>query len=411
MTLKQKRYGFLIPMLFFLLLFLFVGMVTRGSSIVACLHNFPDDTFMDFYNSLGHGKHAYENGVIYPPLANLIYYLLHALVERDVYYTGVQAVRTSQSGMLLLSMYLVGLVLFFTYGVHLLYKGSENEKFVVTTTLLFSAPFVFLIERANIVFLCLCFIMIFVWGYDSEKKWQKHIAFISLAIAVGIKGYPAVFGLFLLRDKKFKDAAILCLYGIVIFFAPFVFFGGLGSVTTFFKNLLSTSDYMGQIGYGWKVNLTNTMGWIGVLTGAQEACRVIGLVLLVLCAAGGAFLMVFSHFDEKWKTVAIPCILMVACPGFSFVYCLIFLSIPLLLFLSEEEKKKTDIVYLVLFVLLFAQILNPHAGFLDKFANDHYILAIPTIVESLALLVFIVMIYVEGFRTLGKKKASTPAQQ
>lgn len=397
-------------MFFFLLLFLFIGMVTRGSSIVACIHNFPDDTFMDFYNSLGQGKHAYENGVIYPPLANLIYYLLHALVERDIYYSGAQVVRTSQSGMLLMAMYIVSLVMFFYYGVNLLFKGDNNEKFIITTTLLFSAPFVFLIERANIVFLCLCFIMIFVWGYDSEKTWQKHIAFIALAIAVGIKGYPAVFGLYLIREKRFKDAGILCLYGLFFFFAPFVFFGGVENIVIFFKNLVSTSDYMGQIGYGWKVNFTNTMGWIGVLTGAQEACRIIGLILLGLCAACGAFLMVFAKYEEKWKIAAVPCILMVACPGFSFVYCLIFMCIPLILFLCEEKKTSTDSLYLVLFVLMFAQILNPPYGFLEKFSGDHYILAFPTIVESIALLLFTVLIYVDGFKTLGKKKIN-PAQQ
>ena len=46
---------------------------------------------MDFFNSIGYGRHPYEQGVIYPPLMNVIYaFFGHFVSHEDMIMHGVQ---------------------------------------------------------------------------------------------------------------------------------------------------------------------------------------------------------------------------------------------------------------------------------------------------------------------------------
>ena len=99
--------------------------------------------------------------------------------------------------------------------------------------------------------------MIYIYGYNSEKEIVKHIAFISLAVSASIKIYPALFGLILIRDKRWKDALICCMYGIIIFLAPFMFFGGIKNVGLMIANILNCTADMNNTGEGLKLNISN----------------------------------------------------------------------------------------------------------------------------------------------------------
>ena len=56
------------------------------------------------------------------------------------------------------------------------------------------------------------------------------------------------------------------MYGILIFFLPFLFFQGLAGVLGFWDNLTNSLKVIGgELGYGYKVNISNTLGWIGCI--------------------------------------------------------------------------------------------------------------------------------------------------
>ena len=50
------------------------------------------------------------------------------------------------------------------------------------------------------------------------------------SLAAGFKLYSALFGLLWIKERKYKDTLRLLLYGVLAFFAPFVFFGGINGI-------------------------------------------------------------------------------------------------------------------------------------------------------------------------------------
>lgn len=94
----------------------------------------------------------------------------------------------------------------------------------------------------------------------------RELALICLACAAAMKLYPALFGLLLLSDKKYKEAVRAVIYGIVLLVVPFFFMGGVGQIPQMLKNSLTlnnnTLSGSTGFGYGFKVNATSSIGSI-----------------------------------------------------------------------------------------------------------------------------------------------------
>ena len=95
--------------------------------------------------------------------------------------------------------------------------------------------------------------------YDNKNKILREIGLISLAIATSIKIHPVVFGLMLLFDKRWAEAKRCIIYGVLIFFVPFLCFGGFSEFTVLLSNLTNASNFLGSIGHGYRLNFSNTV--------------------------------------------------------------------------------------------------------------------------------------------------------
>ena len=60
---------------------------------------------------------------------------------------------------------------------------------------------------------------------DRSSAASREAALILIAMAAGIKLYPAIIGVIYLREKRFKEAIRLVIYGLIIFLVPFAFCG------------------------------------------------------------------------------------------------------------------------------------------------------------------------------------------
>lgn len=133
---------------------------------------------------------------------------------------------------------------------------------------------------------------------DSVKKAEKEAALILIAFAAGLKLYPAIWGVFYLAEKRYKEAIRLIIYGILLFFLPFIFFQGVDGF------------------------------WICFLN------------------------------KKSWQTIALLTSLMIIFVAASGTYCLVYWVIPFLCFMNDlyqrREYRKLDYVYAVLFALVFA---------------------------------------------------------
>ena len=226
--------------IFGIVLCIILAVASKGSSFRGMLfHNgVYTDWFMDFFNSIrdSAASNVYsERNSIYPPLAvaffrflgRMLPYAEVALDPKDNY-----DMQKSQSCLMIYLFYTL-IVVIATY--RFVYKKAFDKKYessydkktrriaeIFSFLTIFSYPLMYCMERGNVVSLAVAFTAFFVFFRDSESKAVREISYICLALAAGLKLYPAIFGLLLLFDKKYKEAIRLVVYGILAVVIPFI---------------------------------------------------------------------------------------------------------------------------------------------------------------------------------------------
>jgi len=361
--------------------------VQDGKAFFSLLHSDKNDIFMDFFNSIydaGFEDPYAERGVIYPPLAYLFYRLCGYLFPQGA---DAFSMRNSQTGIVTACAVTVFSV-FILYKIFLPEKADNKERRKVLAVLLATVPFWYTFERGNIILPTLVFLAYFVQNYKSESRIRRELALISLAIAAALKIYPAIFGIILITEKRFKDALRCILYGIILFFVPFLFFGGFSSLVTMLGNITSTGVDMFSRGTGYKVNIDNTLRFI------SEALHVnpVGAdAVKVIFALITAFIFFFSK--KAWQKYMALCSVMIIFPAFSYTYTLIFIAIPFFAFVFDKPKTNTrNLTFSLLFLCMLAPFPLDGEKLFDSAPHSVYLLNLTTVISSIAILTMLVAI-------------------
>ena len=303
-----------------------------------------------FYLSLGS---VYEEGMhaCFPPLAYCLYYLVARILYRDNI-GNPDGLRISGSGLLVICMLIAAFSVFFVFAFFRMFSvRSLFMKKWMAALLMCSYPFWRAIERGNMSLLVLLLLMYAMCLKDSGKKWEREAALVLFASASALKLYPAVFGMLYLLDKRYKEAGRLVIYGIFLFFFPFVFFQGADGFRIFLHNLAAVgSGATGVTIVGLSGRLASNLGIS--LENGHEAGRILSYCYFVIV------LFYCFYKKESWKSVTLLTSLMIIFVAASGTYCLIYCVIPFICFMNEmlmvKEYRAMDYIYAVLFVLIFA---------------------------------------------------------
>lgn len=331
------------------------------------------DFWMDFYNVNGGSKvgtNPYTSGFrsSYPPLILAIARGISLLAD----YTTQRPIEVRETFMGAFSYHLVfvGATVLSVIAWNKLMKQKEwsaKLRACVNMALLFVAPYIYLYGRGNYVVLVVPCISWFILWYKSEKRWQRELALVLLAVAAGIKIYPALLAIILIKERRFADFFKTVIYTIAAFILPFlVFSGGFSNIGVFLKNLTSFQSstqvssrnfsmptflyYFVQFANGLK--LSTVPDWVISVGGTLSS-------IILVCG------LLFSLFSKQlWKSLAIVTIAVIVYPAPSFAYSATMLLPIILLFLMTEEKTKFDYVYLTLFLFLlmplqFGYLVSP----------------------------------------------------
>ncbi len=380
-------------------IFLGTGTVLSVIVIIALLFN-PDivnaylfanplDSFMDYFNSINikSFQTSYSGSAIYPPLCNAIFYLLR------VYSGNIDMAETSEFGAGVLRNYTAPMMVFTISSlasvlviIHLLtrYLNQKDLKNQWTVALIvFSVPVLFLIQRGNIMILSLIGVMVFFLLKDSSDSKLRNAGYFCLAIASSIKLYPAIFGLILIKDKEYKEALKLSLWGVGVFIITFILFctEGLGGIPLFFGNITgfnssffyntvqkttidAIANISGNTAYqdkpvfdsyvidgcriGYAAFLEHLFMWFG---NSLSSSAVLASKMAIVISVVGTVASFFSK--RRWQTVALLAAVLVGAQNRSYVYTAVFMIIPLVMFLNDEDKGNLKYLYLVLQILIF----------------------------------------------------------
>ena len=312
----------------------------------------PGNSFYDFFESLKINiywkRHqCYEVGSIYPPLANLFYLLITRCMSVETLQqldslSDYSKIKALQECSIYFVLYMNALLIFYYLVCTGWKKGSRLEKNIFAIAMLFTVPFLYQFERSNIIFLALLFTMLFFLWKDSENKVLRELSYISLAVAAGLKIYPAIFGLLILKEKRYKDTARLVLYGVLAFMLPFLFYGGFHNVLLLLENMVQTSGKFSMTRIGYQLDYFTVLKNLFAFAGSNSVF--IGKVFQIAFALLG----VWAAFGlrESWKTVLLLTCMVVGIPSISYVYAAIFMIIPIIMYLDSGNKKKSDFIYL-----------------------------------------------------------------
>jgi uncharacterized membrane protein YfhO len=383
-----------------LIIFLSAGFLTRGDSYYNLFQSNRNDYHMDFYKPLSELVDGpYAHGSIYPPLPQLAYKEMLRFVPYDIAIKGASSIRKTQEGQMVFLMYqLLTLSTLFIL-IMTIKKGTNFEKYIFILVILFSAPFLFLFERANIILIALLSLMIFTFFKDSKNLFFREIALISLSVSIAIKLYPAIFIIWLLKDKRHKDLIKVLIYSLILFIFPLFLMGGPGQLLIFIHNLFFASNNITSWGTGYSVNIESTARSLGALFGNfGETPILIGKILtfaILILGAISAFIT-----KSKWKTAALLSLLMILIPSISYEYSVIFMIIPLIMFLDKDHKYQSgDFIYLLCFVLLFIPFtLSPINAINHGFGPHARPLTYGILIQDIVLCIMMIYLIFQGLR-------------
>lgn len=346
------------------------------------------DMYMDFFNSIRDGGspdvYSARNN-IYPPLCVLIFRILSKLIDPSLVSTIFTQRKLLQADQLSMIIYILFALICIMSLMRLIesYANIKSEgklktqAAIISFAMIISYPVMFCLERGNILILSVVFAMFFIFFKDSKYPIIKELSYISLALSAGIKLYPAIFGLTLIIEKKYKDAARLMLYGIMVVVFPIVFFldefrADPASVsfgifpllkvgTGVMANAESTSAFEKLIKnlLNFAVNKKSSLNFSSVSVqnfvfmakGSTTTANIVCAITEVIA--------VFCAFKAKreWQKVFLLAYLMLNIPSASNSYALSFLLIPFTIFLFAPQKYRIkDWIYLGCFALLLTPL-------------------------------------------------------
>jgi hypothetical protein len=347
--------------------------------------NKMDNFFADFFNVLIYvsDKDPYFNEIdgykvkIYLPLSYLLLYPFSCL---DSYSSMTLAEAwNSKIGLISCILFTIISFAFFYFSLYKLGK-SKKSTILILILLFFSYINIFSIERGNLIIISAIVVTVFLLLYNSSEKKQRWLALLCISIAAVLKVYPALFGLLLLIDKKYKSILICIAITIVLALVPFLFFQhGFGNIDRLLKNLVLQKDVwtvnliMPRFGLSHLVHLTivqftNLQGLISI---SRYVIVLLSLISIILC-----FIT-----KNNWLKIALLSVVIIQFPLNSGLYTGLYFFPVIILFFNKPFYTKKDLLY----VLLFCLFLNPFQICIKGFSIN-YILANASILSIWMLL-------------------------
>lgn len=353
--LKKIDYAYIYCMLITcsILLLCMFNVISHGKVIDELFFVNKTETGMDFYGSI---ITSYQNIVtrlseatgFYPTIAfviiRLIYISLPSEITKnlpqDAFYKDRYLVvgtpndlRLQQQAVILWMILIIVSIIFLVCVIYKIKEGSVRDRLWFTACGIFTFGSLYAIERTNLVLLCVPLIFLFLYWKDSENKLCAEIALLCLALAAGIKLYPAVFGILLISDKQYYKAFRTMIYGLFTTIGPIICFGGIEAAVNYKNAIVQFSE---SNGFG-------TLNSMSLQTIFKSICTCLGIsnnkMVFNVQYVSYLFLVVGIVLawavQTKWKKILVLTLIMILVPGTSFYYSLFFLLIPFTYFINE----------------------------------------------------------------------------
>lgn len=216
-------------------------------------------------------------------------------------------------------------------------------------------PFLYLLERGNFDMYLVLLMAVFVFAFMKEKYILSAVA---LALINAIKPFSAIFLILFLFEKRWKELFLSIFITILLTLGSFLILEGniLSQIAILKTNFNILSE---RFLYHPLHGTTNSSSIFFALKlfifdqklslSTQSLVKIYSYLGFVLTC-----LTILFTCKEKvfWKQITLLTLYTSTVPYVVFDYKLIFLFIPIWLFVNQEEKSKFDLLYTILFGIL-----------------------------------------------------------
>lgn len=324
-------------------IFFLINLITWGKSLDASTLG-SGKQFCDYFYHTAFAsakENIYKESVdaCFPPLSYCMYYLLW----RTAPYQDSESVlnwrnyMTANNALLVFVMYSITMMLLINWCISQYYQKTETKyTLLMPVAIAFSYPLLCTsIQRGNAA-LPVAIMLSIAWLWmDSESKIKQEAAMILIAVSAGFKIYPAILGLEYIRRKDWKRAVRLMIYGILLFFGPFLFFGGIEGFKNLFNILMTHAAYNAEYHYGSIRGITEMILNKFALQG--ESFQMTGFVTENIFLLGS--LACFCISKRKWHRALFISGILASYLGYNWAYTIVYYLPVLFIYLQENGEK------------------------------------------------------------------------
>lgn len=245
-------------------------------------------------------------------------------------------------------------------------KLTSYHLLAILVIVFLTYPVLFGVDRANFDLLVVPCLFLFAFTYQRQK-FKASTVFLALAIA--LKPYAAIFVLVYIFDRRYRDSLLVAFN--VIFLTAFslsLFREGLFSETQKYFHVLSqmntdlsagnqqwyTSNLyclltiaMKFVGNALNIDTSGTTMYLPAHPEARLAYAIMAIVVFI-------YFVIYLWKEPRtlWKAMAVLTILTILLPYNSHDYRLMYLFVPMLMYLAANERAPNDLLIIILWGLL-----------------------------------------------------------
>lgn len=264
----------------------------------------------------------------------------------------------SHSAMLSCVVFLVTVLFFFWDSLNRVCQKYGVSKWNLVI-LLCSSVFIFSVERANVIFIGAALINYYLVYYDHRDRTWRYLALTCLCLAAALKGFPALFGLLLLKERRYRDIAFCVILTLLLVFVPFLFLEhGLDTIPQMVKNTATNSaTYLHSLNCLWGFHRVIHMACLighapeGAIDTIIAVARMVAAVLVLLTIG---LVLLEDRLSRQLLLIACAILLYPVNSGF---YCgLYFFPVILIFFSRGETTRRSDYVILLLLCMMICPL-------------------------------------------------------
>lgn len=267
----------------------------------------------------------------FPPLSYVMYWFFYRMLRRGEALPTLTTITEMDYYYLAVLFYTLIVILLLLFGI-MMFGANKKKSGVLFMVLLVSVPFMAGgIFSGNSAVLTMAMLLIALKLREDESAWKREVALVLLAVCVGFKLYPAVFGLLYLTEKRWKEAVRLIVYSMILFFVPFAFFGGVYGFKGWLLNIRAT---MGINEYGrvqcirGLIYTVATKFGLGIGEGVLRFMPVAFMLLMILLAC---------RTRDKFRRIFFITAIMIFFPTNAYRYTLCYLAVPMIFRFLESD--------------------------------------------------------------------------